>query len=57
MILALLYMNGIVKQTFATLLIHWLNHNIDLIVNLKGGWRYRLFDFYLFGVKSKEYYC
>ena len=30
-------------------------YDIDLIVDLGGGWGHRLFDLFLFGVKSKEY--
>ena len=54
MILTLFQFDEIVKHTLATLL-HRLNHNIDLIVDLGGGWGHRLFDLFLLGVKSKEY--
>ena len=53
-VLTLSQRDEIIKQTLATL-IHRLNNNIDLIVDLGGGWGHRLFDLFLSGVKSKEY--
>ena len=54
MILSRVQYGEIVKQTLAKL-IHRLNNNIDLVVDLGGGWGHRPFDLYLLGVKSKEY--